>query len=372
MAARGHDVRVVTADVGAVQGYYEFGVKRVGPPLEVLNGVVVKRLPYCDVLYSIASRLYRSEYSGIVGRKLAWRMARYFREKFHRAVETQILDYQPDVVMTMPHLVTNVAAVVSAKIKCTFPLVIVPMLHESDPNWNVPAMARALKSADAVVAMTKYEIRRLVEAYEVPRDKIMLGSVGVDIPSSVDWKERPPRVVYLGRKARSKGINVLIDAMRQVWNVIPEAELWLAGVRLPETVEIDRQVAALPDEQRTRVKDFGTVHGRAKNELLQSARCLVLPSRIESFGMVLLDAWANGTPVVVWDRPLFRDIVQDGVDGLLASPDGPMGLADAIRPLLEDGPLAMSMGRSGYEKVRSRYSWNKVTNAYLDAYQGII
>ena len=85
------------------------------------------------------------------------------------------------MVMTMPHLVVNVGAVLSARKHVRFPLVMVPMLHEHDPNWDYNSMKRALVSADAVIAMTSFEVERLTSAYEVPRSNVFLASVGVDI-----------------------------------------------------------------------------------------------------------------------------------------------------------------------------------------------
>jgi glycosyltransferase involved in cell wall biosynthesis len=271
--------------------------------------------------------------------------------------------------MTMPHLVTNVLAVLEAKKKFGFPLVIVPMLHEHDPHWDVGSVAAALKLADAVVAMTEFEIQRLVESYAVPREKIFLGSVGIDAVPVTGDRPRGPRVAFLGRKTRSKGLDCLIDAMGLVWRDMPDAELYLAGVRVPETQLLDEKIAALPHHLRSKVHDLGVVDSEEKADLLRSARCLVLPSRTESFGMVILDAWVHATPVVVWDLPLFRSIVEQRVDGLLAEPIGAAGLAKAIVQLLADPALAKRLGEAGRDKAILQFSWGAAASGYLRAYE---
>jgi glycosyltransferase involved in cell wall biosynthesis len=244
------------------------------------------------------------------------------------------------------------------------------MLHERDPNWNIPAMAEALSVADAVVVLTRHEGDRLTEAYGVARRKIFLASVGIDEAApSASQPDRLKRVIFLGRQVKSKGIGDLIEAMRLVWPEHPDAELAIAGVRVPESAEIDALIAALPESWRGRVKQFGMVSETEKASLLRASQCLVLPSKTESFGMVILDAWAQATPAVAWDLPVFRSIVDDGETGLLADPSGaPKTLANAILRLLGAPDEAARIGSAGRRKVLSTYSWPNVAAVYLDAY----
>jgi glycosyltransferase involved in cell wall biosynthesis len=244
------------------------------------------------------------------------------------------------------------------------------MLHEHDPNWNVGVMAAALSSAGAVIALTGHEADRLSEAYGVAGQKIFLASVGIDVDAgSLPQSSRPKRVVFLGRQVKSKGIEDLIEAMRLVWPQHPDAELCIAGARVPESAEVDAQIAALPERWRIQVKAFGLISDIEKANLLRSSRCLVLPSKTESFGMVILDAWAHATPAVTWDMPVFRSIVEDEETGLLADPDdGPKALAKAIIRLLDAPDEAARMGFAGYRKAAGTYSWSNVASVYLDAY----
>lgn len=371
LAAQGHDVRVVTTNVGAVQGYYEFGISRVDRKIETIEQVKVVRLPFSGALYQLGGWLTRFSLPKALNIRLSGRIMGLLRRRLAGMIARQIAQIRPDVVMTMPHLVVNVQAVLAARKRISFPLVMVPMLHEHDPNWDIPSMSRALCSADAVITLTSYEANRLVEAYGVAPDKVFNASVGIDVETPAPpFGERPNRVVFLGRKAKSKGISDLIDAMRNVWAVFPDTELYIAGVRLPETAEIDRRIARLPDHWRQQVKDIGTIVDGQKSALLQSARCLVLPSKTESFGMVILDAWAHATPVVTWNLPVFSSIIDDGVTGLLVdSHGGSPALAEAILQILKNPDEAGRMGMSGYKVAASTYSWSNVAATYLDAYQ---
>ena len=89
------------------------------------------------------------------------------------------------------------------------------------------------------------------------------------------------------------------------------------------------------------------------------ARVLVNPSLTESFGLTTLEAWAQGTPVVVSDSPVNRSVVRDGVDGLIASGESALDLAGALSRLLEDSRMAESLGRAAQKRAESEFSWNR-------------
>lgn len=99
----------------------------------------------------------------------------------------------------------------------------------------------------------------------------------------------------------------------------------------------------------------------------------VLPSvsRLEAFGIVALEAMATGKPVVVSDIPGVREVLTDGVEGLLADPVNPENLAAQIRRLLEDPELARSMGAKGRRKAEERFSVTSVTDAIEGVYRRV-
>jgi glycosyltransferase involved in cell wall biosynthesis len=276
--------------------------------------------------------------------------------------------------MTMPHLVANVQAVLTARSRLNFSLVMVPLLHENDPRWNISQMAAALTRADAVVALTSHEVDRLSASYGVPRRKIFLAPEGIDLPPTAPVQaERRKRIVFIGRQAKSKGILDLIEAMRLVWPNHPDAELVIAGARVPESAEIDARIGALSAFDRGRIVHLGQVSEEEKEDLLRSARCAVLPSKIESFCFLALEAWAHARPVVTWDLPVSRSTVDDGLNGLLADPRrASPALAEALLRILENPNEADRMGMSGYEAAKSQYSWASVASVYLDAYRHAI
>jgi glycosyltransferase involved in cell wall biosynthesis len=94
-----------------------------------------------------------------------------------------------------------------------------------------------------------------------------------------------------------------------------------------------------------------------KDQLLAAARVVVSPSLTESFGITTLEAWAQGTPVVVTDSPVNRSVVRDEVDGLVAAGPGAIDLASALIPLLRDVDRATALGKAGRRRVEADFTW---------------
>jgi glycosyltransferase involved in cell wall biosynthesis len=362
LAARGHQVRVVTANVTSPEAFYQLGIFPVGPPREVHEGVEVVRIPFGGPLYRLAPP---RPGPGRVARALLRRELRRFQIRLAAEIDT----YRPDVVMTLPHLFANVRCVLEIHRRGTFPLVLVPLMHEDDPYWPREELREALRRVEAVVAATPYEVERLQNAYGVPSDRVFLAGAGVDPPADSGPSERRPQVLFLGRKAPSKGIDLLLAAMEGVWKERPEVELVLAGARVPMTDEVERLLDQLPEDHKQRIRSLDDVSEEEKHELLVSSSCLVLPSPIESLAIVLLEAWAHATPVVALDLPALRTILEPGRDGLLVQPGQPQELAQALLTLLDDPSRAAVMGTMGRQKVARRFTWDRVAGAYLEAYE---
>ena len=367
LASQGHTVRVVTADVGSVESYYRFGIPPVRRGAERLNSVDVIRIPFGGWLYTgLGATLSRLPPNRLHARLSAYLM-RLIRWRFTQNLAREIRRFTPSVVVTLPHLVVNVQAVLRIHRRRPFPLVMLPLLHEEDPHWDIPSYSAALAQATAVLANTEHERRRLVQAYGIAPDRVFVGGNGVDLPEKPPEPQSESLVLFLGRKVPGKGIASLIEAMRVVWPTHPETPLVLAGARGADTTFIDRTINALPLLWRVCVKSPDDISEQDKLKLLARARCLVLPSKVESFGVVLLEAWAQGVPVITLDLPVFHELVAHGRDGLRVKPDDPAALAAAIVWMLDHPDAARAMGQAGLDKVKARFTWNRVAARFLAA-----
>jgi glycosyltransferase involved in cell wall biosynthesis len=156
-------------------------------------------------------------------------------------------------------------------------------------------------------------------------------------------------VLFVGRLERRKGIDLLLEAARRFLARQPEVWLVLAGRDVEAWSERIEAVVGAPGAARVRA--LGEVSTAAREKLMHGARCLVFPSRYESFGLVPLEAFVHGLPVVATRAGAIPEVVADGECGLLFEPDDVNGLADRVERLLVDDALhgrlaAQCRGRS--------------------------
>lgn len=102
------------------------------------------------------------------------------------------------------------------------------------------------------------------------------------------------------------------------------------------------------------------------------ADLFICPSRYETLGNVILEAWARGRPVLATQTAGASELITHGADGWLVPPQHPRALADGIRLLLENEALRTELARQGREKVAMQYSQPHIVNAYLAFYQSLL
>jgi glycosyltransferase involved in cell wall biosynthesis len=159
------------------------------------------------------------------------------------------------------------------------------------------------------------------------------------------WKAESPLVGFLGSVTRDKGVPDLIEAASILWDEGLRFSLMIAGPLVDLTLPEDKPWLHL----------VGELTEEEKHTFLAAIDLLVLPSRVDSFGIVLLEAWAYTKPVIGASVGGIRSLVDDGIDGLLVPFGEPPRLAEAIRRLLIDHPLALRLGAAGFRKVVEKY-----------------
>lgn len=184
----------------------------------------------------------------------------------------------------------------------------------------------------------------------------------LDLRRSLTGDEDRPIVLTLARLAEQKGIGYLIEAAARV----PEALFAVAGDG-PEraALEAKAHVLGLGD----RVLFLG--HRRDTPDLLASCDLFVLPSLYEGLPVSILEAMASAKPVVATAVGGTDEAVEDGVTGLLVAPSNPAALAEAIRKVLADRPLAERLGAEGRRRVQRRFSAEAVVAGTTEVYEAL-
>jgi len=182
--------------------------------------------------------------------------------------------------------------------------------------------------------------------------------VGADVVTEPEGEGL--RILFVGLPVERKGLPVLLRAYEALRDHIPTT-LTLVGPG-PE------DVAPLLLDPRG-VHALGKVSDAEKSAQLARAEVLCAPSlHGESFGMVLTEAFAAHTPVVASDIPGYRDVVRDGVDGLLTAPGDALALAEALRRLALDPERRRAMAAAARERAE-RFAWPHVAAEVVNCYE---
>jgi glycosyltransferase involved in cell wall biosynthesis len=202
-----------------------------------------------------------------------------------------------------------------------------------------------LKFKDAIIVNDSLAAR-----YRLPRFHTLSNGIVEDL-----FQEDSAPGDYIGYMGRidiyQKGLDVLSDAMKGI-----SAKLKIAG----DGRDRKRLLGMLGN--RGNAEWVGMVKGDEKIEFLGKARCLIVPSRFEGQGIVVLEAAACGKPVIVSDIPELRYAVTAGF-GVSFKTGDEKDLAQKITLLLRNEPMRREMGRKGREYAR-RFTWDRIAKDY--------
>jgi phosphatidyl-myo-inositol alpha-mannosyltransferase len=193
------------------------------------------------------------------------------------------------------------------------------------------------------------------------------------IPNGVDLRAartgpRPEgqelRLLFVGRAEDRKGLPVLMRAFEALQTAGVPARLTVAGATREEIEPFLLDASG--------VDILGHVSEEEKWRLLHDADLLCAPSLGgESFGIVLTEAFASGTPVVCSDIAGYRDVVRNGLDGLLVTPGRPRELAEALHALALDPERRARMGAAARTRAE-RFAWPQVAAEVMETYEEAI
>jgi phosphatidylinositol alpha-mannosyltransferase len=219
-------------------------------------------------------------------------------------------------------------------------------------RWGAGRLAlRCAVSKDAVATAVEF----LGGTYELVFN-------GVDVEHYAKATPTPtagPTIFFCGRHEPRKGLSVLLEAMSQLPT---EVRLWIASDG-PETDTLKSRWAGDP-----RIEWLGRISEDEKAARLRGADVFCAPSLGgESFGVVLLEAMAAGTPVVASNLPGYANVAQHERDSLLVAPGDAAALAAALRRVLTDHDLAAELVLSG-ESRAAEFSMDHLADRYLELY----
>jgi glycosyltransferase involved in cell wall biosynthesis len=272
----------------------------------------------------------------------------------------------PDVVHAWGGEHLNWAAGHAARAE-EIPFVVTPFAHPK--AWGDDDMNIAFyKAADRVLALLPSEAE-FYASLGVDADVVRV--VGVPVtPMPDDGPDvraqyglgGDPLVLFFGVKERYKGYPILLEAAEGIWRAHPDARIAFVG---PRTAASEEDFARASDP---RIVEVGRVDDAEARAWQRAATMLCLPSTSEIMPVTILECWSAGVPVAAAEWWCARDLIADGTDGIITTPDA-AAIARAVTALLDDPARARAMGEAGRAKVVERYSPEAVARAHEAIYR---
>lgn len=249
------------------------------------------------------------------------------------------------------------------------PLVITPAIHPG--AWgNDRIDGRLYRQADGLICFTHQE-GRFLQQMGVAKEKIFVCPLPPTCRTDGDGlrfrKEQrldnQPCVLFVGRRDEGKGYPALLRAWPLVLRAVPEAVLILAG---PAGEPYHELLAKIPARN---VRDLGVPDELGKADAIAGCDIFCLPSAHESFGIVFVDAWSYGKPVVCGTAPACREFIANGETGLWASHD-PQELAEKLVVLSQNPDLRAALGKEGKLQQAQKFNQDIFFRTHFEALNG--
>ncbi len=160
----------------------------------------------------------------------------------------------------------------------------------------------------------------------------------------------PIHILFIGKEFQRKGGDLLLQAFAQVIKKIPNVFLTVVtGERISEDLPT-QNVKIIP----------ATWDRSVVEKLFYNADIFVLPSRLETWGDVLLEAMSFGLPCIGVDGDAMGEIIINEKTGILVPPENIQSLANALSTLLQDAELRIRMGTAGRQRIETSFTWENV------------
>jgi glycosyltransferase involved in cell wall biosynthesis len=254
-------------------------------------------------------------------------------------------------------LIPGSAAGVRAGVSGDKPVVLTPFMHTGD--WgDDPASIETYRRASLVLALQDPEAEDL-RSVGVPAERIAIS--GACVGERIDPQDVPqvvhPLVLFIGANLPHKGAEALIEAVARL-----NTELTVAIAGSGRKVGPPRRAGLAT------ILQLGSVSAGALTGWLSAADLLCLPSSSETFGLVVLEAWREGTPVLVSDIPALRTLVSSSRGGA-TTPVDPGSLAHSLGELLSRPDLLCEMGAAGRDHWKRNFTAERIAGHHLSLYR---
>lgn len=225
------------------------------------------------------------------------------------------------------------------------------------PIWKLSA-----RSIDTIVCPSQF-LEGLILAGEPQATTVAIPN-GYDIDKFDAGRRRKNRILILTRMLERKGVQDVLRALQEP-GIDYDIDIVGTGPYLDQLKKLDADLGT-----------GATFHGWLDNdsdelrELLETAAIFVFPSHAENFPLVLLEAMAAGAAIITTNQTGCREVV--GEAAIKVPPGRPAAIREALERLVGNRELRERLGREARERLEQNFSWQSVTNSYLDTFRKLV
>jgi glycogen(starch) synthase len=237
-----------------------------------------------------------------------------------------------------------------------------------------------VNESSMVICCSNYMVEQIFQMLQVPREKVRVIRNGVDVSrfnlstnnQAVSQQFANPGekiVLYVGRLVHEKGVHVLIGAAPKVLNVLPNVKFVIVGEGgMKEQLLKEAWDFGIPNK----VFFTGFVDEKTLALLFKTSAVMVVPSLYEPFGITALEAMAAQVPVVASDVGGLSEIIEHDKTGVKVYADNSDSVAWGIVKVLTDEAYANRLRKNAYRRIVEDYSWEKISNETIEAYNQVM
>ncbi len=201
------------------------------------------------------------------------------------------------------------------------------------------------------------------------KKKIIVIPNGIDPTNyEIETSNSKNQAIFVGRLVFYKNVETIIEAFSKVAQKIPDSKLVIVGDG-PQRSKLQEKVRILRLERN--VSFTGQISEKEKIKLISQSKMLLNPSLVEGFGIVVLEGFACGKPVIVSDSKPLSDLVNDSTDGFVVSSLDDNEWAGRIIDLFLNPLKTQEMGLRGKEKISTDYAISKLVNDLMQLYESV-
>ena len=338
----------------------------IGPTVETIDGLTVRRFPL---------PLPAGNRSALLRLPLG-------ATKTLRAMRRAVRDFRPDLLHVQCFGPNGIYADLVSRLT-GLPLVITlqgeTVMDDHDAFEQSTTLRTGLRfglrHAAAVTACSQFTLDDAEQRFGLPPGRGLVIFNGVDLASAPPSQEPDPsaseqrRFVFaVGRVVEKKGFDLLLRAFAPLLATHDDVDLVIGGdgAALVSLRELARQLGI-----SDRVQFPGRLSRVEVAATMARAEVVVMPSRLEPFGIVVLEAWRAGRPIVATSNGGPKEFIDDGKDGVLVDPFDQAAMTKVLDGLLSDPALEESLGAAGQRRA-AMFDWPIVATRYRSLYTDVL